>query len=190
MGKVSDKILHDAEKEVERTLLEAKKKAEKIISDANKRKENILKDALIRKEKIINEEKDKKKIFEELNNNKEILRKKNEIIEEVLKKIKEKMLSFDEARYIDFIIKNLLSSISNDKDEIILGKMHSKKLRKAIDKIAKNKGLKFTVLQDDGNFDFGFVLNRKRIQIRFTIEDIIEELKENRGANIVEEIFG
>ncbi len=68
--------------------------------------------------------------------------------------------------------------------------MHSKKLRKSIEKFAKEKGLKFVLSQKDGNFDFGLIVNRRRIQDRFTIDDIIEEIRDRKETEIVEELFG
>lgn len=190
MGKVKDKIIHDAEKESERIINEAKKERDKNISNANEKKERILKESVIKKEKIIENEREKRKIFEEVEESKEIISKKNELLQSVFNNIKKKMLSWDETRYVDFIIKNLISSISNEKDELIIGKMHSKKLRKAIEKFSKSKGLKFTLLPEDGNFEFGFIVNRKKIQNRFTLDDIIEEIKEDKETKIVEELFG
>lgn len=190
MSKVKDKILHDAEKEYERIINDAKKQVEKIISDANQKKDQMINEALVQKEKIIKNEAERKKIFEEVEENKRILIKKKEILDEVFNNIKKRMLGWNETKYIDFIIKNLSSFISSEKDELIIGKIHSKKLRKAIEKYSKNKGLKFTLSNEDGDFEFGFIVNRKKIQSRFTLDDIIEEIKENKGAMIVEEIFG
>jgi vacuolar-type H+-ATPase subunit E/Vma4 len=138
----------------------------------------------------VKEEKERKKIFEEIEENRLILMKKKEILDAVFENIRKNMLSWSEKKYIDFIMKNITSCINNEKDEIAIGKMHSKSLRKALEKYSKNKGLKFNLLEKDGDFEFGFIVNQKRIQKRFTIDDIIEEIRENKETMIVEEIFG
>ncbi len=81
MGKVKDKILNDAAKEIERIIDEANNKAFEIISSAKKKKEEIIKNAFLNREKIIKNEAEKKRIFEEVEENKLILKKKtNNII--------------------------------------------------------------------------------------------------------------
>lgn len=189
-GKVSKKILQDAEKEAAKIVAEAKEKAGSILEEAQKEANKIKEGAKKEAEEARKREEERILTIQRLEQNKKILELKRDVLDSVFEETRKELLNWKSQRYVDFMIKKLTHCLSSGDELVIPGKLHSTSFRKQLDKLKKERNLKFDIASEDGDFDFGFVVKKERTEIRYTDRDIIEEMKEEMDVELARRLFG
>ena len=188
-GKVAKKILHDAEKESGRILEEARERADELIREANESAQRIREEAEKKGEDLRKREEERLVTMERLEEKKQLLAMKREILDSIFAQVLEDLKVWKAKRYVDYIVKKIVHVISTGEELVVPGKLHSNTLRKQLAKIKRDRNLKFEVAKEDGDFDFGFIVKRGRIGIRFTGDDIVSELKDRLELDVARRLF-
>jgi len=188
-GKVSRKIIQDAEKEASNILEQAKKKADEILKSAQKKAQRIKEEAEKSGEGMKKREEERLLTIEKLEEKKMLLTMKREVLNRVFEEALEDMKNWKVQRYTDFIVKKIILAISTGNELVVPGRLHSNALRKRLDKIKRDRNLKFEVAKEDGDFDFGFVIKRERTEVKFTGEDILDELRDRIEIEVARRLF-
>ena len=188
-GKVSRKIIQDAEKEASNILEQAKKKADEILKSAQKKAQRIKEEAEKSGEGMKKREEERLVTIEKLEEKKMLLTMKREVLNRVFEEALEDMKNWKVQRYTDFIVKKIILAISTGNELVVPGRLHSNALRKQLDKIKRDRNLKFEVAKEDGDFDFGFVIKRERTEVKFTGEDILDELRDRIEIEVARRLF-
>jgi len=188
-GKVSRKIIQDAEKEASNILEQAKKKADEILKSAQKKAQRIKEEAEKSGEGMKKREEERLVTIEKLEEKKMLLTMKREVLNRVFEEALEDMKNWKVQRYTDFIVKKIILAISTGNELVVPGRLHSNALRKRLDKIKRDRNLKFEVAKEDGDFDFGFVIKRERTEVKFTGEDILDELRDRIEIEVARRLF-
>jgi len=190
MGKVKDKILKEAlisKKKVEK---ETSAKIKEIKEEANKEAREIEKKGEIRagEEEKIEKERILSRVRMELSNRK--LEKKNEIVEELKKKVSEGMKNLKWNDYKE-LVKDLILQASQDGDEeIIPGSLYEDKVRNLIEELNKEKKYDFKISKEKADFEVGLILSKGQRKVTATLPVLLEEAFEKMQEKIVENLFG
>ncbi len=188
-GKVSKKIIQDAEKEASRILEQARKEADEILRSAQEKASRIKEEAERTGEEMKKREEERLLTIEKLEEKKNLLAMKREVLDKVFAEALEGLKNWKVQRYVDYVAKKIILAISTGDEIVIPGRLHSNALRKQLDKIKRDRNLKFEVTKEDGDFDFGFVIKRERTEVKFTGEDIVDELKDKIELEVARRLF-
>ncbi len=186
MSKVVKKIMEDAEKERQKILEMAKIEEDKILKDAEKTSEEIIKraekEAQIRKE----DEKNRKLSAVRIKIRKEILAKKREIIDELLKKALEKVIR-DEG-YSDRMKELLKNSVVTGEEEVIVSKNEKVLDDKWLKEFNKKEKTKLKLVKE-GDFIGGFILKCGKIEVDCTLESLLQSKRTEIEINLNKILF-
>ncbi|MCR5213213.1 MAG: V-type ATP synthase subunit E [Eubacterium sp.] len=180
--KITKEILADGEKEVSRIIAEAEKSAERQKSDKEKECKSFLDTANDRLEKKIAGE--RKKIDSQCEQIEKLtlLKTKQQIIEEILQKAKDKILDDNTDEYFGTLIKLLEGQLRpedgimylNDKD---LARVTSEFKNEAID-LARKAGGSISFSDNPISINGGFLLKYGNIEINSSLDAVFDERKD------------
>lgn len=175
-----NKIIEDARIEADRIMEESAKTNKNIleskISEANEKKKKIL-------EKAANEAtmiKDRIVSNAELKVRDEKLKIKQEIIDKVFDLAKKRLKELTEDEYIKFLTNNL-KSMNLKGTEILIVPENMKAKVKSAESLPK--------ISDDETVDSGFILKDGDVTINFSIDSLVDYLREELEAVIAQHLF-
>jgi vacuolar-type H+-ATPase subunit E/Vma4 len=169
---------------IERIMSEAKAQAKSITDDAEKQAISIEADnrreaeeyfhrARSGLEEQFRREAEREILSRRLAQRKAILQAKQDWMEKAFSEAYRHLLEqpLDEYRKI---IKDLIRKVSTSKDEeIIFGtKGEERELRKIVDELNKEDGAHFTMSRSRGDFPWGFIMRRGRVEVNLSIDSL------------------
>ncbi|WBW96018.1 V-type ATP synthase subunit E [Oceanirhabdus sp. W0125-5] len=195
LEKLTNKIVEEAKIEADRIYKEAEEEKIKLISSmekkGNKEKELILekakREADLRKERVISNAK--------LKIRNEKLEAKQGMLDKVFEKAVTELNLLDSERKIEFV-KRILSEINIAGDEeIILSndikEVFEKEHLEDINEKLKSNGKKgeLKVCKEDRNLKGGFIITKNGIELNWSFQSIVENLREELECEILEILF-
>ena len=185
---ITDAILNKAKAEREAILNKAEEKKQEILNEAKKEAEIIVseikKEALKRTENIENSI--KARVQQEIS--RELLKKKSDLIKDVLNEAKEHVYSMPDTEYNKLLLSLLSKYAKNtDKGEIVFSKNDKERISNEVkDKIeALNLKLSF----NDENIRGGFVLKYGKVEENCSVEAIFHQNREKITDFLNKELF-
>ncbi len=185
LKRIKDSILTDAKKEAERIIEDAKERFREKTRYEKSKIEEGLKETYTRLGKKFEEDKKRELIEQRTNYRMELLRIKNNIIEEIFKKAEERFIS-DEQYWRS--IKKWLKDI-NETGQILVNTRDSKRFKSEfVNKISKKGNL----VVDKKHIDIkgGFILKTARFETDRTLDTILGNLRIELEPLIAEKLFG
>lgn len=185
-------ILAEAKKRAERKLAEAGQEAERIIADgkaaAQRQADDAARDASLRLERETNRELERIQYENRL----QILSAKNKAIDEVFKRIRDKMASLDDDEYIAMIGK-WLSVVPADASGVL--RVNPKDERKFVDRLAdlnrtRQPEGQFKGIIADPKVPNGALLDGPDYNIDCTIDRRLTELRDTAAGDLARVLFG
>lgn len=188
--KITAKILNDAKEQAEDTLTDAKLQGESILEEASKKAEEIKGSSYLRgeeeKEKLIS----RRKSVADIDGRKLALEEKQRLIGICFEKAIEKIITMDEATYMNFLVENIKKTkvlkgqiVLNSKDRESIGDKLVKATKEAI------KGSEFTLSEETRKIKGGFLLKEGLVYINGTVENIVEEAKDDLLPDVADKLF-
>lgn len=168
--KIKDKIISDANEEAKKIMAQAKKESDIIINSANEKAQKEL--ASYRKQAEDDADKAAAKEISgaEMAAKKQILAKKQQLLEEVIEQARQKLLNLSDKEYKDVIF-NMISN-AEEGNEIIFSKKDKERLSSFLEK----KGI--NVSDETRNISGGFIVKKGDIEYNYSFESIIAVEKE------------
>lgn len=189
MGKVSNRILREAEEKKKEIIEATKKEAKEILDKAEEEAEKIKKRGEESAEFFKKRELERNLSQVRMALNTEKLKIKNEIIDDLMKLIEDRIKKLDWAKEYKVFIEKLILGLSEDKDEeVVVGRMHNDKVKSLIMSLDK-KNFKFKISEEKGDFDVGLILRKKNKRINASLPILLEETMDDLKENIVKILF-
>jgi vacuolar-type H+-ATPase subunit E/Vma4 len=190
MGKVKDKILKEALSSKNKIETETSVKVKEIRVEAEKEASDIEKKGSIRakEERKIEKERILSKIRMGLSNKK--LDKKNEIMNNLKKKVTEEIEKLKWDDYKELVKKLILSACEDGDEEVITGTLHEDKVRGLIEELNNNDKYDFKNSKRTDNFEVGIILSKGKRRVDASLSVLLEETFEEMQEEIVGTLFG
>ena len=162
LEKMKSQILDEANRSAGEILEQAKKEADAVMAEARKNAEAECQRISEKSEADAESLKGRAESSCDLQKRKAVLKAKQEVISEILKRAYKKMLASDTETYFDIIRKMLNKYVLPEEGEICFSSDDKKRMpdgfEKEIAAIAAAKGGKLIVSKEDRNIQGGFVL--------------------------------
>ena len=162
LEKMKSQILDEANRSAGEILEQAKKEADAVMAEARKNAEDECQRISEKSEADAESLKGRAESSCDLQKRKAVLKAKQEVISEILKRAYKKMLASDTETYFDIIRKMLNKYVLPEEGEICFSSDDKKRMpdgfEKEIAAIAAAKGGKLIVSKEERNIQGGFVL--------------------------------
>ena len=189
MGKVSKKILTEAEEKKKKTIQDAEKQAKEILEEAAKKAAGIKNIGKEKAEVVKKRELERNLSIFRMSLKIERLRVKNEIIDELKRFIEGKIKKLDwVSEYKPFIEKLILEMSENKDEEIIVGQLHNENVKSLIKTLNEKKG-NFKISNKKADFEAGIVLEKGNKRMNASLPVLLEESMDELKEDIVKLLF-
>lgn len=163
-------------------------KADEILAEAEAKIEAIKQNEDARRSKRLDSIKDAETVLNKLEIRKIKLEEKRKILDEIYNKALEKILKLSKAEYKKIVMKQL--NAIQDGDTVYLSEKEQRVvLKKDIDEIAKNKGVKVTLSKDLNSNIAGIVIERTDMSLDFNIVLELKNIVNEMEGEIIKEIY-
>jgi V/A-type H+/Na+-transporting ATPase subunit E len=184
LKRIKDSILTDAKKEAEGIIKDAKERLQERVSYERSKIEECLREKYTSLSKRIEEDKKRALTEQRTNYGMELLRVKNNIIEEIFKKAEEKFIS--EEQYWP-IMEKWLGDIK-ESGRVFVNEKDSRRFNEGfVSRISKKDG--FVVDQNHIDIKGGFILKTDRYELDRTLDTILLNLRDEMSPLIAKELF-
>ena len=165
--KMIDRIIADAKQDAQEILDKAKSEADLKVNSANEKAEKEMASYTKLAEAEAEKAASKEISGAYMEAKKQILSKKQEILEEVILEAKNKLLNLKDNEYEEIILNMIEKSNCTDDSEIVL----SKKDKKTLKDVLSKKGIK--VSDETRDITGGFIVKKGDIEYNYSFEAII-----------------
>lgn len=187
LEKILGEIERESEEKVSLIISQAKERAEEIIAAAREEAKTEAEHIEERAENRAMDILSRAKSAGELYAKKAILLKKREIVEDVISKAKEKLISLPDGEYFEVMGKMLEKFAHKEEGEILLSQKDIKRMPADFSEILKAKGL--TVSDKTLNEVGGFVLIYGDIEEKCTFDAVFESEKDRFTDIVLKTVF-
>lgn len=185
---IINKIKEDSIRKAESFVASQQEKADEILAEAEAKIEAIKQNEDARRSKRLDSIKDAETVLNKLEIRKIKLEEKRKILDEIYNKALEKILKLSKAEYKKIVMKQL--NAIQDGDTVYLSeKEQGVVLKKDIDEIAKNKGVKVTLSKDLNSNIAGIVIERTDMSLDFNIVLELKNIVNEMEGEIIKEIY-
>lgn len=185
---IINKIKEDSIRKAESFVASQQEKADEILAEAEAKIEAIKQNEDARRSKRLDSIKDAETVLNKLEIRKIKLEEKRKILDEIYNKALEKILKLSKAEYKKIVMKQL--NAIQDGDTVYLSeKEQGVVLKKDIDEIAKNKGVKVTLSKDLNSNIAGIVIERTDMSLDFNITLELKNIVNEMEGEIIKEIY-
>lgn len=195
MEKIKSKILEDAQNKSTQILEQAKQQAEEIKNDALKESESKRAEILEKGEAEGKETYRRMLSMAGLEGRKEILKAKQDVVEEAFTSAMEKLRSLPDEDYQKLIEDMAVAAAKNECGEILLSEKDRKRLNDDFLKninvriASKGENAEFVMSDDNIKTSGGFILRYGEMEINSTFEIMFEMLKPEIENDVVDILF-
>lgn len=185
---IINKIKEDSIRKAESFVASQQEKADEILAEAEAKIEAIKQNEDARRSKRLDSIKDAETVLNKLEIRKIKLEEKRKILDEIYNKALEKILKLSKAEYKKIVMKQL--NAIQDGDIVYLSeKEQGVVLKKDIDEIAKNKGVKVRLSKDLNSNIAGIVIERIDMSLDFNIVLELKNIVNEMEGEIIKEIY-
>lgn len=185
---IIEKIISDANLRAEAAVGEAKSKANEIIADAAAECKTHYTRSLNEIDEAVKNIAARAETVAELDSRKLILAAKSEILDRAYALAYEKAKALPKAKYAALIMGML--ELAEDGDEITISEREKSIVtKKAVEELAKRKGIHLTLNKEFGTFDGGIILSGKNVDKNLTLDVEFSVLRDETEARIARELL-
>ena len=185
---IINKIKEDSIRKAESFVASQQEKADEILAEAEAKIEAIKQNEDAKRNKRLDSIKDAETVLNKLEIRKIKLEEKRKILDEIYNKALEKILKLSKAEYKKIVMKQL--NAIQDGDTVYLSeKEQGVVLKKDIDEIAKNKGVKVALSKDLNSNIAGIVIERTDMSLDFNIVLELKNIVNEMEGEIIKEIY-
>ncbi len=189
------RIQENAHKEAEGIRKEAGEEAEAILEEARKEAVSV-REKLLEEGKVSSRQERRRILtIANLEARKEILGRKQNLIEEAFQKASQRLKALSDAEYQATVKKMLLKAVESGEEEVIISSRDEKRITpsflKEVNKELAEKGKlgKLRLSSERRKFIGGFVLRSSRKEIKCTFDSLIKEKRDELEGEISRILF-
>ncbi len=188
-----EKIRVDGEKKAAEIISAAEKKAAEILQEAKVKKEAAKKEIIVKESAKIKQDMEGKRAILQIEARKNLLAKKQEILETIYRKATGEIASLPAPSYQDFIEKRLLLLLEKGEYEITVAANDKEKITKNfIEKLnqkLKAKGTSLKLASFSSSIKNGFILRQSNIEINSSLEEMIKSKRDSMDIKLGKFLF-
>lgn len=174
--KIIDRISGDAQREVDDVLAKARAEADKILSQYQAQAQAEADDILARGEKAAVERGERLASVAQLECRKEVLRAKQEVIEEAFQLAMDKLTQLPQEAYVSLLADLAVEASSKGNEKLIFSVADRARVGKAV-VVAANEKLgdkgQLTLAQETRPMQGGFILSDGAVEVNCTFETLV-----------------
>lgn len=174
--KIIDRISGDAQREVDDVLAQARAEADKILSQYQAQAQAEADDILTRGEKAAVERGERLASVAQLECRKEVLRAKQEVIEEAFQLAMDKLTQLPQEAYVSLLADLAVEASSKGNEKLIFSVADRARVGKAV-VVAANEKLgdkgQLTLAQETRPMQGGFILSDGAVEVNCTFETLV-----------------
>lgn len=180
LERIEREILQEAQSQAEQLLQEAKIQADAYLEQEQKKAKRLAEEILETAEKKAKECLQRERAAQETALRRELLRARQQAVEQVLCRAKEELLNIGEARYLDFVRKMLTQHMRPQPGKIFFSEadLKSKALLQEVQSIAKKAGADLQIESAGEKIQRGFVLVYDGIEENCSFSAVFQERRE------------
>ncbi len=170
---IIDRILSDARAKAEEIRNEAKSRVSAIIEDGKREAEKYFQTQRRQIEERYSREMEHAVLNRRLEQRKRVLQARQKWMDRAFETAYKKLVDQPFSEYGE-LMRNLINKVSTTKDEVIVfgQKGEEKDLKKIVDALNRESGCKFTLAAQRGNFPWGFVLRKGKIETSMSVDSL------------------
>ena len=170
---IIERIITEAREEAARIISEAEEEANRIDEELKKEADKYYDNQLKLIDKKYRNEKERAILNKRLENRKEVLQVRQKWMDEAFNRAYRSLVEQPFENYKNLIL-TMIDKVSSTKDEeILFGKKGSDaELKSIVDEANKKLNAKFSLSKDRGNFEWGFILKKGKIETNVTIDSL------------------
>ena len=184
LDKILERITDEAAERADAVIAKAQKDADKVIETATTEASEILIEAEEKALKLCSDISERAKSSTELFVRQEVLKKKQEIIEEVINSAYKKLLSLNEENYFNILLK-LLANCPEKHGELILCKRDKNRITTEFTQKLKSGFPNVKISEDEADIAGGFILRIGAIEENCSFSALFS----NEHDKIVDKIY-
>ncbi len=181
---IKKSILDEAHKQAEECRLQGLKEVERIKSSWEEKAKERKKELLEASKKKAEQEFLQAEFQVQNKIQSQVLRKKQEILDQVYNSVLDRLSQLDEGQYIE-LMEELIKSLPQESAYLVSASGKSKWLKKALEKSCCNHKLSSEEIKSRG----GFIFQSDQLEIDCTFEALLEKTKRETLSVVAEKIF-
>ena len=195
IAKIKERILEEAREEKEKIIAKANAEAQDIVKQHEQKAKDLLDDILDKAGKTAEEKKRRIISMAQLENRKQFLQAKQQIIDEVYDSAKASLQNMPAEKYKNLIESMLLNSALSGNEELIISEHDKNRItpefvQKINDKLrGMGKEGNIRISKTFGNMIGGFILKSQNLEINSTFDSLIDIEREELETEIAKILF-
>lgn len=192
IDRITEKILNQAELQAKNRISYAGEEAEKARSNLEKRFERTKEHEIMKAVEQGKEAADRIIANARLEGRKKKLSAKQDTVNEVFKRVIERLAGLPDEEYVEFLLKMALPVLDDEQNSVILNKKDKAAVGpKLIEALSgKSPGKKIELSDETTQTAGGLIVRSGDIQTNLTLESLIRLEREKLEADVVEILFG
>ena len=190
--KIIDRISGDAQREVDDVLAQARAEADKILSQYQAQAQAEADDILTRGEKAAVERGERLASVAQLECRKDVLRAKQEVIEEAFQLAMDKLTQLPQEAYVSLLADLAVEASSKGNEKLIFSVADRARVGKAV-VVAANQKLgdrgQLTLAQETRPMQGGFILSDGAVEVNCTFETLVRLQRETLSTQVAGVLF-
>lgn len=190
--KIIDRISGDAQREVDDVLAKARAEADKILSQYQAQAQAEADDILTRGEKAAVERGERLASVAQLECRKEVLRAKQEVIEEAFQLAMDKLTQLPQEAYVSLLADLAVEASSKGNEKLIFSVADRARVGKAV-VVAANEKLgdkgQLTLAQETRPMQGGFILSDGAVEVNCTFETLVRLQRGTLSTQVADVLF-
>lgn len=190
--KIIDRISGDAQREVDDVLAKARAEADKILSQYQAQAQAEADDILTRGEKAAVERGERLASVAQLECRKDVLRAKQEVIEEAFQLAMDKLTQLPQEAYVSLLADLAVEASSKGNEKLIFSVADRARVGKAV-VVAANEKLgdkgQLTLAQETRPMQGGFILSDGAVEVNCTFETLVRLQRGTLSTQVADVLF-
>jgi len=189
-----ERIVRDAKNEADEILSEARSKAEAIISEAEQEGKKRYEEIVAEAKRKAEDEKKRRITLAGLESRNAILKEKGTLTDEVFSRALGKIIALPKEKYLEALVKMLLSYAPEGDSEVILCERDREIGRELIERANRElssagKGI-VRLSEETRPIIGGFILKGPGVEINNSLEAQVSQVREKVEPLVIEKLFG
>ena len=170
---IIDRIISEANEEAGKIIADAKNEADRIENELRKEADDYFNNQVKLLDKKYNNKKERTILNKRLENRKEILKVRQKWMDEAFNRAYKSLIEQPFENYQKLVTKMIEEASSTKDEEILFGRKGSNsEIKTLVNELNKKLNSNFSLSKDRGDFEWGFILRKGKIETNVTIDSL------------------
>ena len=188
--KITQRIMSDAQAEVDRILGDAREEAARITANYREQADAEAQELDAKNERAAAEQEERLISAAQMKASRFLLAAKQEMVEKAYIQALDKLCAMPKEQYVDVLAKLLVEASSNGKEEAVFSKEDREQVGKAaVEKANQISGKQLRLSEETQPIRGGFILKDKNVEVNCTFETLVRLQKAETAGAVVKTLF-